>query len=228
MSRDYHALTEMMNELHNPRGLKRFADDVFQGVVPIRNRDKYDRIVQSTVTLLASGIPKNAAVKALFDAQELQKDELWVRQVVDRVLDMAAIRAAQRADKAADIGTSLRLALSYAATNDARATPSDELLKEAETSSLTTAGTEAMLDVMRFLSNPHAYALTPETIRLTAALNQAVNMRARDLVSAEHTETVTDVEVDADGRILVSIEGSQRDRVQVNEPEADEDLGMTI
>lgn len=43
MSRDYHALTEMMNELHDPRGLKRFADDVFQGVVPIRNRDKYDR-----------------------------------------------------------------------------------------------------------------------------------------------------------------------------------------
>lgn len=206
MKTDFLTLTDIMNEIRDAKNLEKFSNEVFNGVTPLRNRDKFERLVSSSVALLAAGMDKEEVTKALFDAQDLMKDKLWVYQMIERVLEIAENRTQQRVNQNADISTSLRLALSYSAVNDARDVPTEELTERASGIGFEKAGHEAMLDVMRFLSNPQAYDLTPETVRLTHALGCAIEHKARRLSGATGDQEVTSVDVNEAGEIQITLD----------------------
>ena len=228
------ALVEMMNAAMDERRLAALADEVFNGVVPLRNRAQQDQIVKAAVALLAAGSTRQSAVQALETVSSLNWDHDRLDALVGRVCEVAAAKAAMAEKREPDLVTALKAALSYAGVIDGRSNPSPELealVAAREDRDYNNAGMDAMLGVMRFLSNPDAYPLTPETVRLADALSNAARSKAFEAAHGGPDDTLTDLVVEENGKMFAVIEDRHGVRnVEIHgavpAPESETELGM--
>lgn len=177
------ALVNTMQQIEDQKALRALSDEIFGGVIPMR-REAQDDLVYSAVSLLAAGIPVYRAVDVLHTASTLKKDKPWVETLVTRIIEVIAEKAKTIESPEIDLNVAFKAAMSYAAVIDGRGNPSPELeqLAQAKDGDYNRAGTEAMMQVMRFLSEPQKFGLTPETVRLSENIAEHVHNKAKDAV----------------------------------------------
>lgn len=175
------ALVNTMQQIEDQKALRALSDEIFGGVIPMR-REAQDDLVYSAVSLLAAGIPVYRAVDVLHTASTLKKDKPWVETLVARIIEVIAEKAKTIDSPEIDLNVAFKAAMSYAAVIDGRGNPSPELeqLAQAKDGDYNRAGTEAMMQVMRFLSEPQKFGLTPETVRLSENIAEHVHNKAMD------------------------------------------------
>lgn len=233
------ALVTLMQEVQDQRALQALADKIFDKVVPL-HRKAHDDVVFAAVTLLAAGTPVYRAVDALHTTGKINQDKTWVENLVNRVVDVVREKAKSLESPEMDLNVALKAAMSYAAVIDGRGNPSPELEQLAQGGDYNRAGIEAMMQVMRFLSAPTQFGLTPDTVRLSENLVEHVHNAARNALPRDlpREYELTSVQVDDDDVVTATVENGMAFKEDVhdiviyspqNVPAAENDVeGMTL
>lgn len=207
------ALTEMMNESADPARLQKLSDRVF-GNTPLWKAEREARAatVRMAITLLAAGTPPETATAAIVRATKGERSREWASQMMSSILDLADANALRRgAVTGMPADAAIRVAASYASLISGTGSPSEELTDLATEvgdgyPNYDEAGRQAMLGVMRLLTEPGAASINKETLRLWSALN--AKMESALMAAAEGLDDESFVEAveGDDGSITVILE----------------------
>lgn len=204
------ALVDMMNDARDPNLLRDMTQKVFGGVIPLRKSDREDHeaVVRIAVTLLSNGISPKVTAEQIVKSTKVRRDAEWTEKAVTGVMQVAQDRAQHR--PANDLDLNLEIAVSYVDVIRGRASPTESLEQAAINHGkgepdYNAAGRTAMVETLDALMGPQTIELTPNVVRLWAAINAKIEAAARLAADAEKFEDFCGAEVDDNGRVYVNL-----------------------